>query len=121
MSHCLLVLKQCFGVEIFMTDTNIVEFYFNNIQDVNYVRFKNIQQHCFRVYTINIIPLTKCRKKTHTSPSIEDRWLGAELQVDQGILLEGTQHAAHGAAATAQREEPMGEILVIFSMGKWGT
>ena len=59
-------------------------------------------------------------KKQHTSPSLEARWLGAELQVDQGILLEGTQHAAHGAAATAQREEPMGEILVIFSMGKWG-
>ena len=73
MSHCLLVLKQCFGVEIFMTDTNIVEFYFNNIQDVNYVIFKNIQQHCFRVYTINIIPLTKCKKKHDTSPSIEDR------------------------------------------------
>lgn len=51
------------------------------------------------------------QKKQHTSPSLEARWLGAELQVDQGILLEGTQHAAHGAAATAQREEPMGEIL----------
>ena len=71
MSHCLLVLKQCLWVEIFMTNTNIVEFYFNNIQYVNYVIFKNIQQHCFPVYIINInkhYPPNKMKKNIHGPP-----------------------------------------------------
>ena len=35
---------------------------------------------------------------------------GGELQVDQGILLKGAQHAAHRTAAAAQGEEPVGKV-----------
>ena len=71
MSHCLLVWKQCLAAKIIMTNTNIVEFYFNNIQHVRYVIcliFKYLQQHCFPVYLINSIPLTKCQKNIHGPP-----------------------------------------------------
>ena len=36
--------------------------------------------------------------------------LRAELQVHEGVLLEGSKHAADGAASTTQGEEPVREV-----------
>ena len=122
MSHCLLVWKQCLAAKIIMTNTNIVEFYFNNIQHVRYVIcliFKYLQQHCFPVYLINSIPLTKCKKTYMALPWGPVTWSRTPGRSGYPSWRHPTcrpRRRRHRAEGRTNGRNPRD-----FSMGKWGT